>query len=355
MMKPGTRIEVEITDLAFGGDGVGRSEGIAVFVPFTIPGERVLATVVQSKKRFCRADLHEILVASPDRVEAPCPYYGLCGGCCCQHIAAARQLALKTDQLRGLLQRIGKLAAVPAVSVVAAPKPYGYRNRITVHCRAGVVGYYHSRRDAPVVDIEACLLADDDVSDGLAEFRSEPHPDGAYEIRSASVSRDAFEQVNVSMYESLVAAVRAALAPAGGFLFEGYCGNGFLTRTVHEAFTRVVAVDMDQTAVREAETRQLENTAFSAGDVERRFVELGAKADTVLVDPPRTGLSSSFIAALGASGVERLVYVACDAARFARDAHLLSACWRLTALDLLDMFPQTAHMEMIGAFERVHA
>src|SRR3954463_1019819 len=148
-------VELTIHDVAFGGKGVARDAGKAVFVPFTIDGERITARIIREKKQFAEAELIEILEPSPHRVTAPCPYFGRCGGCAYQHIDYPHQLEIKANQVRDILPRIWKLKDLPIQPIVASPGQYGYRNRITVHAMDGVIGFY--RRDSNrLIDIERC-------------------------------------------------------------------------------------------------------------------------------------------------------------------------------------------------------
>ena len=130
--KIGDPITLEIQDIAFGGEGVGRVDGFVVFVPFVGRGETVTAEVTELKKSFARAKLVKVLTASPDRVEAPCRFYMQCGGCQYQHLAYPAQLQLKHKQISDLLRRIGGFASAVIEPVIPCPQPYGYRNRLMV-------------------------------------------------------------------------------------------------------------------------------------------------------------------------------------------------------------------------------
>src|ERR1700754_3326630 len=105
--------ELQIHDVAFGGKGVARDNGKAVFVPFTIDGERVSARITREKKQFAEAELIEVLNPSPHRVAAPCPYFSRCGGCSYQHISYAHQLELKARQVEQAMRRIARLPEPP--------------------------------------------------------------------------------------------------------------------------------------------------------------------------------------------------------------------------------------------------
>src|SRR5215467_8094861 len=166
-------VDLKIQDIAFGGKGVAREQGKAVFVPYTIEDELVSVEIVREKKQFAEAELVEVKQSSPDRVTPECPYFGRCGGCAYQHISYEHQLAIKWRQVRNALQRIGKLKDVPMRPIIASPKQYGYRNRITVHTQDGVIGFF--RRDSHrLIDIEQCPISRDEVNGALAQLRAQP-------------------------------------------------------------------------------------------------------------------------------------------------------------------------------------
>src|SRR5881296_4371627 len=132
MAKPkrGDVLDLTIDDLAFGGEGVGRVQGYVLFVRGAVPGDRVRAKVVEARSRFGRAVIESLETPSPDRVEAPCAYFGRCGGCRLQHFSYTAQLAFKEKQVRDCLERIGGLGAFELRPILPGPEPYGYRNKM---------------------------------------------------------------------------------------------------------------------------------------------------------------------------------------------------------------------------------
>src|SRR6266567_7021728 len=132
MARPrrGDSLLLTIDDLAFGGEGVGRADGYVIFVPGGVPGDRVRVRLEQARSRFGRGVIESIAEPSPHRVEAPCPYFGRCGGCRLQHVAYPAQLAFKEKQVRDCLERIGGLPPFELRPILAAPEPYGYRNKM---------------------------------------------------------------------------------------------------------------------------------------------------------------------------------------------------------------------------------
>ena len=126
----GQSLSVTIDDLAFGGEGVGRIDGYVVFVRGGIPGDHLRVRLDQARARFGRASIEAVLIPSPHRVEAPCQYFGRCGGCRLQHVDYAAQLGFKSKQVADALQRLGGLPPVEIRPIFAAPETYGYRNKM---------------------------------------------------------------------------------------------------------------------------------------------------------------------------------------------------------------------------------
>ena len=121
----GDRLTVSILDVALGGDGVARNGEMVLFVPLTVDGDEVEVEVTVLKKRFARGEAVRIIDPSGHRVKAPCPWYGVCGGCRMQHIAYPHQLELKRRQVGEAFARIAKLPSLSVPSVIASPQPFG--------------------------------------------------------------------------------------------------------------------------------------------------------------------------------------------------------------------------------------
>jgi 23S rRNA (uracil1939-C5)-methyltransferase len=179
MAKPrrGDVLDLTIDDLAFGGEGVGRADGYVLFVPGGLPGDRLRVRVVETRARYGRAVIEAVDVPSSRRVEAPCPYFGRCGGCRLQHLDYAAQLAFKERQVRECLQRLGTARAVVLRPILAAPEPYGYRNKMefTVAGTGGapVIGLHEAERYDRVLDVERCLLQSETMNRLLRVVREQ--------------------------------------------------------------------------------------------------------------------------------------------------------------------------------------
>jgi len=178
--KRGDVLELVVDDLAFGGEGVGRTDGYVVFVRGGLPGDRLRVRMVESRSRFGRAVIDTVVVASPDRVEAPCPYFGRCGGCRLQHLAYPAQLAFKEKQVRDCLERLGGVPTFQLRPIVPATEPYGYRNKMefTVTGPDPHIGLHEAERYDVVVDIERCLLQSEAMNGLLDELRAQTRARG---------------------------------------------------------------------------------------------------------------------------------------------------------------------------------
>jgi 23S rRNA (uracil1939-C5)-methyltransferase len=358
--------ELRIEDVAFGGKGVAREQGKAVFVPYTIEGEIVSAEVVREKKQFAEAELVEVKERSPDRMEPQCPYFARCGGCAYQHISYERQLAIKWRQVREALERIGKIKDVPMRPIVPSPQQYGYRNRITVHAQDGLIGFF--RRDSHrLIDIERCPISRDEVNRALAELRRQRHVrDGHYTLRASSEPR-VFSQINDDVAQVLRDLIVAVIPPKQDLLIDAYCGAGFFAKSLLDKFERVIGIDWDRFAIEAARENASEREMYIAGDVAEELQQVGAvhpnrptrgndtstgrlrsiAATTLIVDPPATGLSVGVRNAILEIAPTTLIYVSCNPPTLARDLKELCEKFTINSVTPFDMFPQTAEIEVV--------
>lgn len=382
-LKVGDVITCRIEDIAFGGDGVGREQGMAVFIPFVIDGERVRAEMTEVRARYGRARLIEVLEPSPDRVTPPCPYYGVCPGCQYQHIAYERQRSIKHKQVEELFRRIGGMPSVEVKPVTHPSSPYGYRNRITLHGPGRPA--YKGQSIGERVEIDACLLAQDAVNAALNEWKG-THPEGIagdadlvirsdgdggarvftgrpadhvpFRVgdRAYSVPLGAFTQISEQGATALVNAVLDEAAGTDTFI-DAYCGVGIFALPMAEKAATVWGIESDGVAVRAAEDQArregLNNVRFLHATVEkglRRALACTSPRKTVcLLDPPRSGCSPEVLSTLLKFQPRCILYISCAPDRLARDARsLVAAGYRLVHLRPFDLFPQTAHLEVLA-------
>ena len=388
-------IEARIEKLVFGGDGLARVDGRAVFIPYTAPGDLVRARIVESKKRFARAELVEVLEPGPDRREPPCPYFGPCGGCQIQHIAYEAQVRAKGEFVRDAIERIGRLELPGEIPVRAAPDAeFGYRIRATAHVahtsRGTLFGYFGARSHR-IVDVESCPLLVEELDEawrraraareGLLRVRhvelaagdggaaAEPpiaavggsglvaHVDGVDYGFSPAV----FFQANRPLLADLVRS--ATGGESGALAVDLYAGVGLFAIPLARAFDRVVAVEGFAAA---ADLASANAAANGAANVEVLAVPVedwldraeleragAAGIDLVLLDPPRAGLGEAASRTLADLGPSRIVYVSCDPTTLARDLRVLvDGGYRLESVEAFDLFPQTYHVETVARLSR---
>lgn len=370
VFAPGQRVTLTITDIAFGGEGVGRVDQFVVFVPFVLVGEEVEAELTEVKKQFARAKLVRVLKPAEARVAPQCRYFGECGGCQYQHIDYPSQLALKHKQIADLFERIGGFKREVVSPVVPCPQPYGYRNRLMVRSQWNKpeqklnIGFL--RADSRlVVDLEECRIAEPALNEQIQHVRKNPPPKGGLKVvvriapEGWEVPRDSFFQNNFFLLPKLVETVRDRLRDAGSrFLIDVYCGVGFFAIEAADLVQSFIGVEIDQQAIkaakRNAAARNLHNGEFIEGRAEellpvilKRFEP---RATTILIDPPRTGCPPSGLQSLRENRPAQVLYVSCHPATLARDLNVLCAegVFELKNVTPLDMFPQTQHVECVA-------
>jgi len=343
-------IHLSIQDIAFGGKGVGRVDGMAVFVPFTITGEEITAQITRRKKKFAEAELVSVEQPSPDRVQPPCPYFGECGGCAYQHIRYERQLEIKTAQVEQTLRRVGRLAEAPMRPAIASSRQYGYRNRIRVHVEGNAVGFY--RQDAhEVVDIAECAIATPEVNARLTALRRGLVGDGDYVL--SGEQRGYFVQTNDGVAAALLEYVRDLPAPGLTRLVDAYCGAGFFARGLAGRFREAVGIEENERAVALARAHAGPGESYVAGDVALCLGDVLASqpaAETCLIlDPPAIGAAPRVLEFILGARPAEILYVSCNPATLARDLEALCrATYRLSSVTPFDMFPQTAEIEVVA-------
>ena len=347
-------VDLKIEDVAFGGKGVAREHGKAVFIPFTIEGELVSAKITREKKQFAEAEIVDLRKASPHRVEPPCPYFGQCGGCAYQHIDYTHQVVIKSRQVHDVLQRIGKLKDVPMRPMIPSALNYAYRNRITVHAENGIIGYF--RRDSHrLIDIDRCPIAMDEVNRELADLRSHDVGDGHYTLRARSGPR-VFSQTNDDVANALRNLILQLMPANQNLLIDAFCGAGFFAKALVDKFERIVGIDWDRFAIAAAlETASAKET-YIAGDVDANLNAILRECDVdktaVIVDPPAVGLSAPLRQSIVDLAPATLIYVSCNPATLARDLAEVQQRFKIESVTPLDMFPQTAEIEVVAQLQR---
>ena len=407
----GEELTVELTDMAHGGEAIGRHEGKVIFVPHAIAGEQVRVRVVQDRGRFAHARLLEVLSPSTSRVKPPCPHSGLCGGCHWQHISYAAQLEHKRSIVAGQLGRIAGVRDIEVQPTLGMVDPWRYRNHAQFHVSSsGQLGFM-AAQSHKVVSIERCLIihplleelfdalemelpgltglslragintgeqmivfemAEDQapdvevtlpvscvllLSDGTpVTLLGSPHIHERIAERVYQLSAPSFFQVNTSQAEVLVQHVCSTVrAEPGDVIIDAYCGVGTFALALAPMAGEVVGIESSATAMADARVNASEvgNVRFLEGAIESVLPTLEVVDPVVILDPPREGLGRGVFASLLAMSPRRIVYVSCDPATLARDLKgLLAGGYSLRNVQPIDMFPHTYHIETVAVLER---
>ncbi len=381
--------------LAFGGDAVARLEGLAIFVPFAGPGERLRVRITERKKNFARGVIEQILAPSQSRREPPCRYFGECGGCQLQHLSYDEQLKAKSGFVRDALTRIGGIAWESEIEIRSAAE-FGYRSRAQVKIENGSdqlrIGFNRNGSHT-VCDIETCPVLAPELDRALVRLRStlkngehdlprhaevemaiggagvsvEPELTGfsaapvTVRIGDADYSFDAttFFQVNSLLLEDFIK--EATANHSGNLALDLYAGVGLFTLQLARSFERVVGIESDRRAARFARknisANNARNVKFYNDRVEswlKNVNSRGPRPDFVLLDPPRAGAAEAIVE-IARLKPPRITYVSCDPTTLARDLRkLLDARYRLSKVVAFDLFPQTYHVETIASLDLNH-
>ena len=404
-------MKLTIESMTYGADGLAHADnGKAVFVQGAVAGDTVEAEVVQDGKSFMRARTTEVLEPSPDRIQPPCPFVGICGGCSWGNLSLTAQLAAKEQNLRSTLERIGKFTPDQVNELVQPIRhtkdDWGYRNKIELEpalvngrVRLGMHGVDPSK----IVTVDACPLFDkrfpkalevalwtptgsfprSQVSRVLADAA---HPTSVVRVMSKGekkarrvskvemlagegswteniaegqmrLSAPSFFQVNTKGAEILIELVMDALDPQEDELaVDLYCGAGTFTLPLARRCDFVAAVEAYGPAVRDLrrnlEINKLDNVDVIGGDAVREFPD--QDADVLVVDPPRAGLAPEAIDLIASTSARDVAYVSCDPATLARDLKRFveEGTFSPVKITPVDLFPQTFHCETVVHLKR---
>jgi 23S rRNA (uracil1939-C5)-methyltransferase len=394
-LSVGDLIQVTTERLAYGGEAVARYDGLAVFIPFAAPKERLQVRITERKKGFTRAVIECVVDPSPSRREAPCRYFGACGGCQLQHLTYEAQLESKAGFVRDALERIGRIDWPHEIKIKAAAE-FGYRSRaqIKIDWQSRSVGFNRARSNT-VCDVESCPILVPALDQALGSIRravfdadqtaqidsrfshiemaagdssvaldpaiaSLPEGPIRHVTRNAiyNFGASTFFQSNPQLLDSLI--VEAVGDYSGDLAIDLYAGVGLFTIQMARSFKRVIGVESDFRAASFAReniiANDLSNVEFHTNNAAlwlKRFIEKGPDpAEFVLLDPPRTGAAES-VALIAALKPARITYVSCDPTTLARDLRLLlDSGYGLSRIIAIDLFPQTYHVETVVALTR---
>lgn len=380
-------------------------------VPAGLPGEVVTIAVEMPAPRAGKRKRHykprpprvwitELHQPSPLRIDAPCPVFGVCGGCQLQHMQYSAQLEWKRAVVDHLLREVGQFADPPLRETIACDDPWHYRNhmRFSVN-RDGQPGLT-ARGTHRVLPLAACPIAHEQINCALAVLSHLPNARPQVLIRCGAATEQmliqpmpgeealaqltargldihsetmeeqlggqtfrirpsSFFQTNTAQAEKMARLVLDGLLTGAEHpltLVDAYCGVGTFALLLAQRAGRVIAIEESPSAITDAQwnLRAASNVEIMKGKVEDILPALTRQIDGLVIDPPRAGCQRSVLDTLAQHPAARIVYVSCDPATLARDLHILChihAAYRLLSVQPLDMFPHTAHIECVSVLE----
>ena len=387
-MKDSKSFDVTLTTHTYGGEALGRlPDGRAVFVPFGLPGERIRVRLTEERKNFARGEIVEILEPAPERIDAKCRHFGVCGGCHYQNLHYERQLATKTEILTDLLKRIGKIENPPVQPMIPSPDSWNYRNHVQFHLtedgklgyvsplpagegdpKGRVMGITECHLPEPSIDafwrqldfepgttiqrVSLRLGNDDDLMLVLESDSPEPPEleieagisvahvyDGNAVVlagndhilvrvldRDFQVSAASFFQVNTIMAGKMIEHLLACLRVSlSETLLDVYCGVGLFSAFLAPKCKAVIGIESSGSACGDFAVNldEFDNVGLYEGFAEEVIPHLEAGPDIVTVDPPRAGLEKRVVDGILKLHPRLIAYVSCDPSTLARDARRL--------------------------------
>jgi 23S rRNA (uracil1939-C5)-methyltransferase len=447
-LKKNDLVELQISDLAYGGTGVARLDGFVILVFGGIPGDVLKAQITKKKPNYAEAEVREVMRQSDLRVEPRCSHFGLCGGCTWQNLKYEEQLRFKTKEVRESLKHIGGFAEPPVADALGSQEVFFYRNKMEYaflpHAEKKLVLGLHPRKRYDLVfDLKECFLQSEQANQVVDFVRRYARENGipAYDHRTRSgllrflmikeAKNTGMSMVNLVTYqgdfpqagdlaesimadfpkvrsvvrninskpahvavgeeEELLGGERIITETLGDFTFEIssnsffqtnpkqakrlyqvalqmaelqgdedvldlYCGNGTISMflaTEAKTVTGVESVpETVENATRNAQLNGVANCEFILGEarkVLRDFEQEKRSFDLVVTDPPRAGLHPKVTKSLLAIKPPKIIYVSCNPTTLARDLKILCENdYRLTAVQPMDMFPHTYHIESVA-------
>lgn len=395
-------MEVKIERLDHQGRGIAKVDGITTFVINALVDEIVDIEIIQKKKKFNTAVVKKYIKTSPDRIDAICPYFKMCGGCDLMHMNYKNQLNFKQNKIINIIERYTSIDSKKVKNILYSNKYY-YRNKVTFQVKEKI-GFY-DKKSYDIVPIEHCYIASKKINEllsilntcdlkGITQIMIRTNEDtemvviytkyiskeimeklkdkcslimydGQYKQISGNnyiidnigdykfvISPASFYQVNKNTVKLLYDKVLEYLKPdLNDVVLDLYSGTGTIGIYVSNSVKKVISVEINKFAVEDArknkELNNVNNIEFICDDVANVIDSFKEKIDSIIVDPPRSGLDDKTVSYLKQISSNKIVYVSCDPITLARDLEKLSELYEINEITPVDMFPNTSHVECV--------
>lgn len=392
---------MKIEKLDYYGRGISRSSGKVYFIENALKDEDVSITLLKEKKKYCEAKLKEISNISKDRTEAKCKYYNVCGGCQIMHIKEEKQEEFKKEKVEEILKKFLKYNK--DVNDIVFSKNFNYRNKVVLHVKDNKLGFYKNKTNE-LIEIDKCLLLNPVINDLISYLKNYIELKDIEKItikvgnktnevmliidgsiakyqklleivdvliinekvmttkdyitsyignKKYIIKRNSFFQVNYDISTRMYDKVKDVIVKEKSKnVLDLYCGTGTIGIYISDVVSKITGIEVVSDAIEAANTNKkinnVENIEFILGKVEDKLDFISNNnIDTVIVDPPRSGLHKKVIPILEKISPKTIIYVSCDPITMARDIKLLSNNYELVEVTPYDMFPNTYHVECV--------
>lgn len=396
---------MKIEKLDYYGRGISRSSGKVYFIENALKDEDVSITLLKEKKKYCEAKLKEISNISKDRIEAKCKYYNVCGGCQIMHIKEEKQEEFKKEKVEEILKKFLKYNK--DVNDIVFSKNFNYRNKVVLHVKDNKLGFYKNKTNE-LIEIDKCLLLNPVINDLISYLKnyielkdiekitikvgnktnevmliidgSIAYYQNLLEIvdvliinekvmttkdyitsyignKKYIIKRNSFFQVNYDISTRMYNKVKDVIVKEKSKnVLDLYCGTGTIGIYISDVVSKITGIEVVSDAIEAANINKkinnVGNIEFILGKVEDKLDFISNNnIDTVIVDPPRSGLHKKVIPILEKISPKTIIYVSCDPITMARDINLLSNNYELAEVTPYDMFPNTYHVECVAVLK----
>lgn len=448
----GNRVILDIDKLTYGGEGLGFYNEFAIFVPMTVPHDKVEVKIISKKKTYARGIIIKLIEAGEERIEDTSKIsFEDFHGCDFGMLKYDAQLKYKTELVKDVLEKIGGVKDVPVFDIIGADENHetNYRNKViepfALNRRGKIISGMYKRRSHEVFEVEenrlSSRLANKIINrikevlneSKLSVYKEKEHRgllrhimvrtnsnneamvvfvmnakkvfrdveeilkkiyDEMDEIKSMyisfntevtnvalgkknihlfgdkyikenlngidfNISPSSFFQINVEQTKKLYdVAISYFNNINDKNIVDAFAGTGTIGMILSEKAKKVYSIEIVESAIndgmRTARQNGIENIEFIAGDVNKKLLELissGKNIDGIIFDPPRKGIEENTLRELAKKNINEIVYISCNPSTFARDSKILmEAGYKLEKVQPVDMFPQTAHIEVVGCF-----
>ncbi|WP_157143017.1 class I SAM-dependent RNA methyltransferase [Brachyspira pilosicoli] len=388
-------MKVEIIDTAYGGYGVAK-EGKVIFVAHSVEGDVVDISINKENKNFCYANINSIIQPSKHRIKAKCKYAGICGGCVFNHIEYNKQLEIKKSIV---LNSIRNIEYKNKINIIKSPNEH-YRLRVNMIAQNGNIGFYKFNTNE-FVNIDECIILKEKLFCKIKNFVNRSNITGnIYAIESNNDKTLSFadiikqnknidtsyfdgitikqkkkikiygiDKTNYNTYFGEVPLSHKSFFQSNHYLLdefqksavkyfneydknivELYSGSGFFSVAIKE---KLKSLNIDYKLISSEISSDAVNIAkdIIKEDASETLKKINYNLDSLFVDPPREGLDKKVIENIIRIKPKKIIYISCNPMTFARDINLLKDYYELIDLNIIDMFPDTYHIELISCLE----